>query len=238
MKLTAGLRVKNGELWAEECLASLSRFVDAIVVLDDGSTDRTGDICRSSPKVAHCIRWEKSFFQEGLDRNLVLALAKDTDPDWILMMDIDEVFEDRIVDAIGPMLQQEDCAVWGFRMLHFWRGRTHFRMDASWGHETRHHIHPRLFRNQPGLHYPTQTIHGAHVLGLEGRAVLSDVIIKHYGYSYDEKIIEKYQLYSRVDPEGNYRHLLSEEGALFVEYREGMDIANVLAAVPSGTSGQ
>jgi glycosyltransferase involved in cell wall biosynthesis len=231
-KLTAGIRVKNGERWAQECLASLSRFVDAIVILDDGSTDATPDTCRSFAKVVRCVRWEKSFFHEGLDRNVVLALAKDTDPDWILMVDIDEVFEDRIVDRIGAMMDSDRFAMWGFRMVHFWGGRTHFRIDATWGLETRHHIHTRLFRNQPGLHFPPQPIHGAHVLGLEGDAALSDLAIKHYGYASLEGNAAKAALYSQVDPSGNYSHLLSEDGAIFVEYREGMDLAPVLRLIP------
>ena len=73
MHLTAGIRVKDGELWAEECLRSLSGFVDDIVILDDGSTDRTVEICRSFDKVRHLLRWPKSFFHEGIDRNVALA---------------------------------------------------------------------------------------------------------------------------------------------------------------------
>jgi glycosyltransferase involved in cell wall biosynthesis len=220
MKLTAGIRVKNGEPWAEECLASLSRFVDAIVILDDGSTDNTVQICRSFGKVQHLLRWPKSFFHEGIDRNVVLAMAKDTEPDWIVIVDIDEVFEDRIVDVIDGMMSQDQYVAWGFRMLHFWRGKSHFRMDGTWGNETRHHIHPRLFRNQPAIHFPPQPIHGAHILGLEGRAALADVFIRHYGYSYPDKVREKYQLYRAVDPEGDYEHLVDESGLVLVEYRE------------------
>ena len=73
MNLTGGIRVKDGELWAEQCLRSLSGFVDDIVILDDGSTDRTVEICRSFDKVRHLLRWPKSFFHEGIDRNVVLA---------------------------------------------------------------------------------------------------------------------------------------------------------------------
>ena len=75
MHLTAGMRVRDGELWAEECLRSLSSFVDDIVILDDGSTDRTVEICRSFDKVRHLPRWPRSFCHEAIARNVVLAMA-------------------------------------------------------------------------------------------------------------------------------------------------------------------
>lgn len=137
MKLTAGIRVKNGEPWAEECLRSLSEFVDEIAVLDDGSTDATVSICRSFPKVTRLLRWEKSFPHEGMDRNTVLAMVKDTEPDWILSLDIDEVFEERAAEVFPDLLAQDEYALWGFRKLHFWRDKRHFRVDGKWGEVTR-----------------------------------------------------------------------------------------------------
>lgn len=219
MKLTAGIRVKNGELWAEECLRRLSELVDEIVVLDDGSTDATPQICRACARVTRQVRWEKNFFHEGLDRNVVLALAKDTAPDWILILDIDEVFEEHAASVFPELLNQSEYAVWGFRMLHFWRDQRHYRVDGKWGEETRGHIHPRLFRNQPGLYFPPQKIHGAHILGVAGRAAVADnLYLRHYGYSYWEETVAKYERYRREDPDGDYEHLLDETGLQLVDY--------------------
>ena len=219
MKITAGIRVKNGELWAEECLTTLSECVDEIAILDDGSTDATPDICRSCVKVTRFLRWEKSFFHEGMDRNIVLAMVKDTEPDWILSWDIDEVFEEGAAKVLPELVAQDEYSIWGFRMLHFWRDKRHYRVDGRWGEETRNHIHPRLFRNQLGLHFPLQTIHGAHVLGVEGKAAVSDLYIKHYGHSYWDRNVEKYDLYRRQDPGGNYEHLIDETGLQLVDYQ-------------------
>ena len=218
MKLTAGIRVKDGEPWAEECLGSLSRFVDDICILDDGSTDRTVAICRGFPKVRHLVRWPKSFFHEGIDRNVVLALMKDTQPDWLLFMDIDEVFQDRVAGEVEAMMACEDVDVWGFRMLHFWRDKRHFRMDGTWGNETQHHVHPRLVRNSPGLYFPPQMMHGAHILGPQGKMVLSSILIKHFGYAYHDRVIEKYEMYRRLDPDGDYKHLVDETGLQLMPY--------------------
>jgi len=194
--------------------------VDEIVVADDGSTDRAEEVCRSFPEVSTVLPWPESFFDEGLDRNMVLGLAKGTQPDWILMMDIDGVFQDGIVSRIGDMMAQDEYAVWDFHMLRFWHGKTHFRMDGPWGHETLNHVHPRLFRDQPGLRYPFQRLHGAHILGALGKAAVSDVRIRHYGYARPDRAREKHQLYRRVDPQGDYRHLVDETGLVLVEYCE------------------
>ncbi|HJN14090.1 MAG TPA: glycosyltransferase [Armatimonadota bacterium] len=220
MKLTAGIRVKDGEMWAEECLRGLSEFVDEIVMVDDGSTDRTVEICRSFPKVSTVLPWPKTFFDEGLDRNVLLGLVKGTEPDWILMMDIDEVFEDRIAARIDELTHQDEYVVWGFHMLHFWHGKTQYRMDGKWGKETLHHVHTRLFRNQPSLRYPFQPIHGAHVLGMQGPGGLSDVKIRHYGYSFPVKVREKYDAYRRIDSKGDYEHLIDESDLILVDYEE------------------
>ena len=136
------------------------------------------------------------------------------------MLDIDEVFERHLIEHLPAMLEQDDYVAWGFKMLHFWRGKTHFRVDGAWGRETTRHIHPRLFRNQPSLHFPPQKIHGAHVLGLRGTCALSDVCIKHYGYSYPDEVQRKYERYRAVDAEGAYEHLIDESNLTLVEYRQ------------------
>ena len=49
MHLTAGIRVKDGELWAEEGLRSPSGFVDDIVIPDDGAHNRTVKVDDGTP---------------------------------------------------------------------------------------------------------------------------------------------------------------------------------------------
>jgi len=219
-RITAGIRVKNGESYAGECLQGLSEFVDCIVILDDGSTDRTVQICRRFSKVRHLLSWSKNFFHEGLDRNVVLAMAKDTRPEWILCLDIDEVFEECAREVIPDLVEANDIAMWGFHMYHFWRGHTHYRVDGQWGKETGDHVHTRLFRNQPGLCFPPQKAHGAHVLGSEGRVAVSDLRIKHYGYADPEEAQAKYERYQQIGGPVDYSHLIDESGLQLEEWVE------------------
>jgi glycosyltransferase involved in cell wall biosynthesis len=210
--LTAGLRVKDAEHHIETCLRSLSGLVDEIAILDDGSTDRTVELCRQFPKVTRLLCWPKSFFHEGLDRNVVLAMVKDTRPEWILCMDVDEVFESRAQEVLPHLTSHPDAAGWGFRMYHFWRGHTHYRVDGPWRDYTLKRAHLRLFRNQPGLYFPEQRAHGNHVLGLEGTVLLSDLRIKHYGYSDRAEAVRKHQRYLSLNDGEDYSHLVDEAG--------------------------
>ncbi len=216
-KVTAAIRVRNGEFWAEECLADLSQYVDEIAVFDDGSTDRTVDICRSFPKVARLLTWPKDFFHEGLDQNVMLALAKDTHPDWILRVDIDELFEERMKTEIHDLMGRDSVALYSFRPYHFWRSRTHYRVDGKFGSPKS--LCPRLFRNQPGTYYPPKRFSG-HIAGLHGERVVSDIRLKHYGYLLPQHREEKQALYRQADPAGDFAHLVSEQNIRLEEWVE------------------
>lgn len=220
-KLTAGIRVKNGERFARECLDDLSDYADEIVILDDGSTDRTEAICRSYPKVTRFVRWPKNFFHEGIDRNVVLALIKDTNPDWILLPDIDEVFEPRFKQELPRLMADVDTALYGFLFCHFWRSRTRYRVDGKWGHESRNFPIPRLVRNQAGLFYPVDKPLGtAQIRGAVGRAIVSDIRVKHYGHLYEDLSREKVRLYGALDPGHDYSYMVDETGLELEEWSD------------------
>jgi glycosyltransferase involved in cell wall biosynthesis len=83
MKPTATIITRNEERNIGDCLASLD-FVDEIVVVDSGSTDRTEDICRANPKVRF---YQQEWLGYGKQKNLAASLAGQ---EWILNLDADE----------------------------------------------------------------------------------------------------------------------------------------------------
>jgi glycosyltransferase involved in cell wall biosynthesis len=83
MKLSATVITLNEEINIGDCLASLD-FVDEIVVLDSGSSDRTEIICRETPNVRF---FHQEWLGYGRQKNRAAELAGN---DWVLNIDADE----------------------------------------------------------------------------------------------------------------------------------------------------
>jgi glycosyltransferase involved in cell wall biosynthesis len=88
MKISVCLIVKNEETCIEKCLESVKN-ADEIIVLDTGSTDKTGDIVRkyTDKYYPNEYKWEDSFCKA---RNYALSKCSG---DWILSIDADEILE-------------------------------------------------------------------------------------------------------------------------------------------------
>ncbi len=97
-RLTLALCViaRDEEHFVADCLDSARQFVDEIVVVDTGSTDRTREIAR-----AHGARVEQFVWCDDFAAARNAAIEASTS-DWILMLDADE----RLDPASGPLLRK------------------------------------------------------------------------------------------------------------------------------------
>jgi glycosyltransferase involved in cell wall biosynthesis len=84
--VSLAMMVKNEERNLDKCLSSVKDWVDEIVVVDTGSTDRTIEICKSFGATVSESPWRDDF---SFHRNESLAAANG---EWILVMDPDEEF--------------------------------------------------------------------------------------------------------------------------------------------------
>jgi Glycosyl transferase family 2 len=138
VNLVASLIVKN-ELgrYLPECVGHLRDFCDLVVVLDDGSTDRTGEWLDDNTDERMVVRHldpADGFFagHEGRKRQDLLNLTLNQLPDWVLCIDADEFVTD------GPAIRNYANGprqVGTLEMEEVWKcdqSGLQLRMDGGW----------------------------------------------------------------------------------------------------------
>jgi glycosyltransferase involved in cell wall biosynthesis len=191
MKLVAGLIVKN-ELgrYLPECIGHLLEFCDQIVVLDDGSTDRTGEWLDDNASgwdqiVVHHVDPEDGFFagHEGRKRQQLLIHTLNQQPDWVLNIDADEFVTDGklVRDYIEVEPQPRQVGV--LDMEEVWKADKdwiHTRMDGGW---------------RP---HPVPCLWSAKLSGMRGRAL--QISNKALACGREPEVVRRY--FGRARPTG------------------------------------
>lgn len=126
--------VKDEESMLPGCLEAVAPFVDQLVIVDTGSTDRTKEIAQEHGALVLDFEWTGSFSEA---RNHSLAHCTG---DWVLWLDADEY----LVDGDGPLLRELAKRTWieGFQIVE-----THFTGATDSGNQAAH-TPMRLFQNR------------------------------------------------------------------------------------------
>jgi glycosyltransferase involved in cell wall biosynthesis len=165
------MMVKNEENNLPRALESVKDWVDEIIVVDTGSTDRTVEIAESyGAKIYHHL-WEHDFSKH---RNQSISYAT---CDWILILDADEELD----QETAPHLRQVTTApkdICGFLFELY--------NDVSAGGQTII-LHPRLFRNHVGFHYEGKVHNRPTVPGSVAR---TNIRLIHYGYNETPEVMQ------------------------------------------------
>lgn len=184
MKPTISLSmiVKNEEKYLRGCLESVKNYVDEIIIVDTGSTDKSIEIAEEfGAKIFH-FNWTGNF-SEARNESL-----KHCTSDWILYLDADE----RLQNGDGFTLRSiiENTSAWGYTLLI--KGKHHLPSGVV----EQVNAYPRMFRNHPKIYFEgvvhEQIQPSILRLGPPRRILSSDIAIEHLGYGESlEKIKEK-----------------------------------------------
>jgi glycosyltransferase involved in cell wall biosynthesis len=192
--LVAMTRVRNEALILPDTLDYLGNQVDAIIVYDDASTDRTVEILREHPKVALVIAnqsWEQDVAArkqaEGRHRGLLLDIARTELPhDWMLCFDPDERVTGNLREFVSG-LNMDDCDAVRVRLFDAYMtpdDHAPYRSDLAlldfrrfYGPEQRDIL--MLWRNRPEIGFAEG--HGRTPGGM--RHIKTDLYCQHYGKS-------------------------------------------------------
>lgn len=165
------MMVKNEEKRLRTALKSAAPWVDEIIVVDTGSTDRTVEIAKEfGAKVYHHL-WEYSFSKH---RNQSIAYATG---DWLLILDADEELDPETAPALRELVHAP-AEINGFLFELY--------NKVSVGGDT-FILHARLFRNRVGFHYQGQVHNRPMVPGTLAR---TKIRLWHYGYNEDAGTME------------------------------------------------
>jgi glycosyltransferase involved in cell wall biosynthesis len=145
--VVAGITTKNEEWIIDKTLHAVTQFCDKVIVYDDGSTDKTEEICRSYNKVIWKVRPSHNSLdrQEAQQRLELINFMGPLDPDYVLLLDADEIPTPEIVNFIdialatpqdlpphpeGKVYTSQDINLWSAKMVNLWGDESSYRCDS------------------------------------------------------------------------------------------------------------
>lgn len=200
------LPVRNGEADLPGHLESVAVFADAVIALDDGSTDRTREILQASPLVKILLKNQPRPDYRGWDdaanRNQLLAAAGALAPTWILSLDADERIPPDDGSALRAFLETDAMPGlgYGFKVYRMWDDLQHFDRAGLWVY--------RLFAWEPGQRFPDRRLHFVPLPTDLPRThrVHTTIRIQHLGGLTEERRQHRFEKYRQVDPDNEFQH--------------------------------
>ena len=232
--------MRNGERDLPAWLDSAWRFADAVVALDDGSTDGTRALLEDHPLVARVLteppRPSAAGWHDGRNRDRVLTEALGLlTPEWVLWLDADERIPADDAAALRAFLAGDalqGCAY----------GLRHHRM---WGdeHDPGAKIVYRLFAPRAGDAMPDRQLHFEPIPSRIPREawVNTRLRLQHVGADDGERLRERERKYAEADPAARHR---SDWGGLdrppeqLVPWADRAPEAGALAPAATPTTGR
>ena len=206
-KVVLSMIVRNeSNNYLETVLKDAIQYVDEVLIIDDASEDNTVEICE---KVLYNIPHKiivneySMFSTEYKLRKKQWEETIKLNPGWIIFLDADEIFEDKMKRDIKYLISNKEIDLYNFRLFDMWN-KEEYREDKYWNIHT--HYMPFLMRYQPKFHYLFKKTN-QHCGRLPKNTYImnqcnSEIRCKHLGWSRIEDRKRKYERYMKLDATG------------------------------------
>ncbi|MBN9428752.1 MAG: glycosyltransferase family 2 protein [Burkholderiales bacterium] len=215
-RIACVMQLRNENLYLQGCLEHLRGHVDAVIALDDGSTDDTMAILRGEPAlVADCLSNParddaEHTWNEVENRRRLLTRARELGFDWVLCCDADERYELALLKnlrAIAASFAPTDLVYLSVALRELWNGPRHYRADGIWGSKSR----IRMFALPPVISFVDEpALHGQWYpqhLRKYGRQLDTQRNLYHLKMIRAEDRLRRRDLYKRLDPGGQFQSI-------------------------------
>ncbi|MFU2137121.1 glycosyltransferase family 2 protein [Gallibacterium anatis] len=206
LAISVTMLVKNSEKYLTQVLTALADF-DEIIVLDNGSTDRTIEIAKQFPNVV--IKYSP-FIGFGPLKNLAAEYAKHN---WILNIDSDEILPKSLIEELKQIDLTKTNFVYSLSRLNHYRGRV--IKTCGWYPN----YVPRLYHRQQ-VQFNQKLVHEALEIPKNIQVIKLKQPFLHYSFDGAADLIQKMQQYT----------------TLFAEQQQGRKKASVFSAISHGIS--
>ncbi len=164
--VSACMMVKNEEELLPEALDSVRDWVDEIIVVDTGSTDKTVEIAESyGAKVFHQ-EWEADFSKH---RNYTVELANS---EWVFIIDADERFDQSDVPLLLKLINSPENEIISINVFNLYRDSN----DLVTGSNS-----VRFWRKSLNLRYEG-IVHNALDIPDDSVITRAPISLEHVGY--------------------------------------------------------
>ena len=193
-------------------LQNNAKYFDAIIMLDDESSDETYKIA-SDEKLILKIKKSRKEFNDLENRNILLNVVSFFKHDWVCFIDTDEIIDPHYAD-FDFFTNQKNIDSVLLNMVHLWDEENCYNQDYPFTNKGIG-LKYRMFRNigrtqiisrEGKLHFIP--------IPYTGNIYHSPILVLHYGHINKEQRQKKYNFYLKEDSEHcqkDYSHFIKEK---------------------------
>ena len=183
--LSIAMIVKNEEQFLEDCLKSVKRIADEIIVVDTGSIDKTKEIALNAGAAVYDFNWGDDF---AAARNAAIGYCTS---DWVFIIDADEVIATEDYSLLLQAMNLRE--VMGYQMVT--KNYSNTSSVSGWVAQSLSDKYGqgfngwypstkvRLFQRKPEVEFrgAVHEMVDSSILDVKGKIMPLPVMVHHYG---------------------------------------------------------